>query len=100
MKWDGWHFVGIVVRHAELGVPIPEPWRLQATDGWKTRRSTGKKRRSSARRRKEIDLLKRARGPKPPAIHSESSRTTVRLALVMSRQSDAQIFDNRPFVTY
>jgi len=24
--------VGIVVRHAELGVPIPEPWRLRAVE--------------------------------------------------------------------
>ncbi len=24
--------VGIVVRHAELGVPIPEPWRQRAVD--------------------------------------------------------------------
>ena len=26
-------FVGVVVRHAEAGVPIPEPWRLRAI-GW------------------------------------------------------------------
>lgn len=37
--WDEWDevgrlgFVGVVVRHAELGVPVPEEWRDRAV-GW------------------------------------------------------------------
>ena len=37
--WDEWDevgrlgFVGVVVRHAELGVPVPDEWRLRAV-GW------------------------------------------------------------------
>jgi hypothetical protein len=53
--------VGIVVRHAELGVPIPEPWRQRAIDwleneeiDWEEATARG------LRRRKEIDLLSRA----------------------------------------
>ena len=36
--FDGWDeagrlaFVGVVVRHAELGVAIPDPWRTRAVD--------------------------------------------------------------------
>jgi hypothetical protein len=52
---------GVVVRHAELGVPIPEPLRLRAID-WLEHEEIDwhddKKRRN--RREKEIALLRRA----------------------------------------
>jgi len=53
--------VGIVVRHAELGVPIPEPWRQRAID-WleheeiEWEEATVRR----LRRQKEIALLGRA----------------------------------------
>jgi hypothetical protein len=52
-------FAGIVVRHAELGVPIPEPWRQRAI-GWLEHEeidweeATGRQ----LRRRKEVALLR------------------------------------------
>jgi hypothetical protein len=55
---------GVVVRHAELKVPIPEEWRRRAID-WLEREEIeweeATKRR--LRRQKEIDLLRRAAGP-------------------------------------
>jgi hypothetical protein len=38
LPWDEWDevdrlgFVGVVVRHAELGVPVPDEWRDRAVD--------------------------------------------------------------------
>jgi hypothetical protein len=58
---------GVVVRHAELKVPIPEEWRRRAVD-WLEREeiewheATVRR----LRRQKEIDLLRRA-GPKEAA---------------------------------
>ena len=53
--------VGIVVRHAELGVPIPEPLCCQAID-WLENEEIDWEEETARRlrRRKEIDLLKRA----------------------------------------
>lgn len=54
--------VGIVVRHAELRVPIPETWRLQAID-WLENETIDWEEATARqlRRRKEIDLLNRIR---------------------------------------
>jgi hypothetical protein len=53
--------VGIVVRHAELGVPIPEPWRCLALDWLENEEIDWEDKTARLlRRRKEIDLLKRA----------------------------------------
>jgi hypothetical protein len=55
--------VGIVVRHAELGVPIPESWRCQAIDWLENEQIDWEEETvRRLRRRKEIDLLKRAPG--------------------------------------
>jgi hypothetical protein len=53
--------VGIVVRHAELGVPIPEPWGSLAVD-WLEYEDIDWEEKTARllRRRKEIGLLKRA----------------------------------------
>jgi hypothetical protein len=53
--------VGIVVRHAELGVPIPETWCCRAID-WLENEEIDWEEETvrRLRRRKEIDLLKRA----------------------------------------
>ena len=53
--------VGVVVRHAELGVPIPETWCWQAID-WLENEEIDWEEETlrRLRRRKEIDLLKRA----------------------------------------
>jgi hypothetical protein len=53
--------VGIVVRYAELGVPIPESWCCQAID-WLENEPIDWEEETvrRLRRRKEIDLLKRA----------------------------------------
>ena len=52
--------VGVVVRHAELGVPIPEPWRCQAIDWLENEQIDWEEETvRRLRRRKEIDLLKR-----------------------------------------
>jgi hypothetical protein len=53
--------VGIVVRHAELGVPIPELWRRHAVE-WLEHEPIDWEEETlrQLRRRKEIDLLKRA----------------------------------------
>ncbi len=53
---------GIVVRHAELGVPIPEPWRIQ-TIAWLENEEIDWEEETARRlrRRKEIDLLNRVR---------------------------------------
>jgi len=58
--------VGIVVRHAELGVPIPEPWRRHAIDWLENERIDWEEATARGlRRQKEIELLKRARGVSP-----------------------------------
>jgi hypothetical protein len=53
--------VGIVVRHAELGVPIPEAWRLCAMD-WLEQEEIDWEEATARRlrRRKEIALLRQA----------------------------------------
>jgi hypothetical protein len=55
---------GVVVRHAELKVPIPEEWRRRAVD-WLEREAIEWHEATvrRLRRQKEIDLLRRA-GPK------------------------------------
>jgi hypothetical protein len=60
--------VGIIVRHAELKVPIPEAWRLQAIE-WLENETIDWEEATTRqlRRRKEIDLLNRIR---PSASHS------------------------------
>jgi hypothetical protein len=52
---------GIVVRHAELKVPIPEPWRSRAID-WLEREAIEWEEATARglRRKKEIALLRRA----------------------------------------
>jgi hypothetical protein len=54
-------FVGVVVRHAELDVPIPEAWRIQALD-WLGEESIewDEATLRKLRRQKEIDLLQAA----------------------------------------
>ena len=53
--------VGVVVRHAELGVPIPETWRCQAIDWLENEQIDWEEETvRRLRRRKEIDSLKRA----------------------------------------
>ncbi len=53
--------VGIVVRHAELGVPISEPLRCQAIDWLENEQIDWEEETARRlRRRKEVDLLKRA----------------------------------------
>ena len=64
--WDDWDdeqrlgFAGVVVRHAELGVPIPDDWRTRAL-GWlrdetiEWDEATARK----LRKEREIDLLER-----------------------------------------
>ena len=56
---------GIVVRHAELKVPIPDEWRLRAIDWLENEEiewheATARR----LRRQKEIDLLRRVSGSK------------------------------------
>jgi hypothetical protein len=61
--------VGIIVRHAELKVPIPEAWRLQAID-WLENETIDWEEATARqlRRRKEIELLNRIRPtPSPDA---------------------------------
>jgi hypothetical protein len=61
--------VGIIVRHAELKVPIPEAWRLQAID-WLEKEAIDWEETTARqlRRRKEIELLNRIRPtPSPDA---------------------------------
>ena len=61
--------VGIIVRHAELKVPIPEAWRLQAID-WLENETIDWEEATTRqlRRRKEIELLNRIRPtPSPDA---------------------------------
>jgi hypothetical protein len=62
--------VGIVVRHAELGVPIPEQWRRQAIE-WLENEPIDwdEETLRQLRRRKEIDLLKKAPGGSAQASH-------------------------------
>ena len=59
--------VGIIVRHAELKVPIPEAWRLQAID-WLENETIDWEEATARqlRRRKEIDLLNRIRPTASP----------------------------------
>ena len=67
---DGWDdearlaLAGVVVRHAELKVPIPEEWRRRALD-WLEREEIEWEEATTRRlrRQKEIDLLRRAGGP-------------------------------------
>lgn len=60
--------VGIIVRHAELKVPIPEAWRLQAIE-WLENETIDWEEATARqlRRRKEIDLLNRIRPPASPS---------------------------------
>jgi hypothetical protein len=61
--------VGIIVRHAELKVPIPEAWRLQAID-WLEKEAIDWDEATARqlRRRKEIELLNRIQPtPSPDA---------------------------------
>jgi hypothetical protein len=55
---------GIVVRHAELSVPIPEPWRQRAVD-WLEGEAIDWEEATirRLRRQQEIALLRRAAGP-------------------------------------
>jgi hypothetical protein len=58
--------VGIVVRHAELGVPIPKPWRSLAVEWLENEdieweEATARR----LRRRKEIELLNRTSSSNP-----------------------------------
>ena len=54
--------VGVVVRHAELGVPIPETWCSQAIDWLKNEQIDWEEETlRRLRRHKEIDLLNRIR---------------------------------------
>jgi hypothetical protein len=59
--------VGIIVRHAELKVPIPEAWRLQAID-WLEKEAIDWEEATARqlRRRKEIELLNRIRPTASP----------------------------------
>ena len=63
-----WRLAGVVVRHAELGVAIPENLK-QAAIGWLEQEDIdweeATKRR--LRRQKEIDLLRRARADTKPS---------------------------------
>jgi hypothetical protein len=64
--WDEWTrlaLVGVVVRHAELGVPIPEPWRQRAID-WLEHEEIEWEEATARRLRvaKEIALLQRGGG--------------------------------------
>ena len=72
--------VGIVVRHAELGVPIPEPWRLRRrSTGSRTRRSTGKRRPPAgyaAAKRSTCSSEHARRAMLGPASESLTSRPT------------------------
>ena len=55
---------GVVVRHAELKVPIPEEWRRRAIDWLEARRSSGSRRRpggSAGRRRSICSAARRPR---------------------------------------
>ncbi len=53
--------VGVVVRHAELGVPVPEPWCSQAIDWLENEQIDWEEETiRQIRRRKEIELLKRS----------------------------------------
>lgn len=67
--WDDWDdeqrlgFAGIVVRHAELGVPVPDDWRTRAIaylrdEAIEWDEATARK----LRKEREIELLER-RGP-------------------------------------
>ncbi|MFI5454691.1 MAG: hypothetical protein ACHRXM_04505 [Isosphaerales bacterium] len=63
--------VGIVVRHAELGVPIPEPWRQRAVlwlehEEIEWEEATVRR----LRRQKEIGLLRRA-----PAVDASAAKS-------------------------
>ena len=53
-------FAGVIVRHAEAGVPIPEAWRARALD-WLDREAIEWEEATARglRRQKEIALLKR-----------------------------------------
>jgi hypothetical protein len=63
--------VGIVVRHAELGVPIPEPWRCLAVDWLENEQIEWEEATARRlRRHKEISLLKRA----PQARRSDDAQ--------------------------
>jgi hypothetical protein len=66
LPWEDWDeverlgFVGVVVRHAELGVAIPDEWRDRALDWLRVEpieweEATARK----LRREKEIDMLER-----------------------------------------
>jgi len=68
--------IGIVIRHAELQVPIPEPWRGHAIEWLESESIDWEKDETlrRLRRGKEIELLKRA--SKPPAPTDISQPTT------------------------
>lgn len=65
---DEWKLAmaGVVVRYAELKVPIPDEWRTRAID-WLEREEIEWQEATARRlrREKEIDLLRRAAGPQP-----------------------------------
>jgi hypothetical protein len=71
--------VGIVVRHAELGVPIPEPWRNQAVD-WLENEAIDWEEETlrRLRRRKEVDLLNRAPRTGPVREDNQAGNSTSR----------------------
>ena len=59
-------FAGVVVLHAELGVAIPEPWRVRAIDWLENEElDWDEETKRRLRREKEIALLRRA-GPDTP----------------------------------
>jgi hypothetical protein len=62
-KWDDvtrLALVGIVVRHAELGVLVPDPWRQRALDWLENEALEWEEAAARAKRRqKEISLLRR-----------------------------------------
>ncbi len=64
---------GIVVRHAELKIPIPDEWRQRAID-WLEREEIDwhEATERRLRRQKEVDLLRRAPGAKGPSAGPET----------------------------
>jgi hypothetical protein len=61
--------VGIVMRHAESGVPIPDPWRSHAIDWLENEQIDWEEETARRlRRRKEVELLKRSPRTSPSAM--------------------------------
>jgi hypothetical protein len=64
---------GIIVRHAELNVPIPEAWRNHALDWLENEELDWEEATARQfRRQKEISLLRGARSESAPPSHSAS----------------------------